>query len=257
MKNKKTIIIIVSIIVVYLFLAIILFGWTNFLDKFQKSYVMLNPDTKWQLKNGKWSDITNDKVYNWKKFDVYVDNQLLGNYNLLYNKKWYLFDNNRKSVKYEGNMIAIKGNKKYKVIDFKEEDFDNTDKIILKDILEKENIDYPKEFTYAKKISLDLDGDNNIETIYTISNAFTNDTLVNYKFSIVFIKDDNIQILYKNKETLERQYYLCVPKVKAIIDFNLDSKYEIITECNYFNLLGTCNSLYQKKDGLYKIMKGC
>lgn len=255
-NNKKSLIIVFSIIGAYLVLSIVLFGWDNFMNKFQGVYLMLDPNTKWQLKDGKWLDVKNEKKYNWQKFDVYINNKLLGNYNLLYNNKWYLFDEKRESQQYEGSFLAIKGNKRYKVVDFQEDDIDEIDKQLFKAILEENKIIYPNEFTYSKKVLIDLDGDDNPETIYTISNAFTYED-IDKKFSFVFIKDDEVQILYKGIESIERQYHLCVPKVKNIIDIDNNSKYEIIIECNYFNLLGTCNSLYQQKNGVYKIAKGC
>ena len=85
MKNKKTVIIIVSVIVTYLILAIVLFGWENFTNKIYDMNIVFSTGAKWQLKDGRWEDIKDEEQYNWKKFDVYVDNQLIGNYNLLYN----------------------------------------------------------------------------------------------------------------------------------------------------------------------------
>lgn len=257
MKNKKTVIVIISIVLIYLVLAIVLFGWENFINKFQELYIMLDSGDKWQLKDGKWSDIENEKDYNWKKFDVYIDNQLIGNYSLMYNNRWYLFDDERVSQKYEGKILAIKGNKKYQVIDFLEEDINEEDKEILNDILNDKEITYPESFTYAKKVFINLDDDQKLETIYTISNAFTNDTSVNKKFSLVFIKDDQTKILYEDKKYADYQYDMCVPKVNSIIDINKDKKYEIIIECNYYSVMGTCNQLYHQKDGNYRLAKGC
>ena len=55
MKNKKTIITIIIIMVTYLVLAVVLFGLDNFLSMFQKVNIVLSTGDKWQLKNGKWS----------------------------------------------------------------------------------------------------------------------------------------------------------------------------------------------------------
>lgn len=259
MKSKKNIVIVLIIIVLYLVLAIVLFGWENFKNKIQGMSIMLSTGEKWQLKDGSWSEIENNNDYNWKKFDIYVDNQLFGKYDLLYNNKWYIYDKNRQSLKYDGKILAIRGNKKYEVIDFREETFDSTDEKLLENILLEKNVDYSKDFTYAKKVSLDIDGDNTKEHIYTVSNAFSDDTTSNERFSIVFINDEDVQVLYQRYADIENQYDLCVPKVNSILDVNKDLKYEIIFECNYYSVMGVCSSLYEEKDGIYKlsISKGC
>lgn len=257
MKNKKNIIIIVIIIVAYLAIAVILFGWENFINKFQGMSIMLSTGEKWQLKDGEWSDIESGKDYNWKKFDVYVDHQLFGNYDLLYNNKWYIFDENRDSMKYSGRILAVRGNKKYEVVDFNEDNFDTTGDNLLRSILEEKKADYPKELTYAKKVTLDIDGDHAEETIYTVSNAFTYETDVNKKFSLIFMSDSKMQVLYQSYVNIGDQYDLCVPKLNSIIDINKDSRYELIFECNYFSELGSCSMLYELKDGTYKLRKSC
>ena len=257
MKNKRNIIIIVVIIVFYLALAIIFFGWESFMNKFQGLNIMLSTGEKWQLKDGKWSDIKDESKYNWEKFDVYIDNQLLGNYDLLYNDKWYIFDENKKSIKYDGKILAIRGNKKYEVIEFNEKDLNDDGKNALREVLSEYDIDYPKELTYAKRVNLDIDGDSKEETIYTISNAFTYETELNKKFSTVFILDGKKKVLYFDYVNVGDQYDLCVPKVNSIIDINKDLKYEIILECKYFSEMGVCGSLYELKNGAYKSSKSC
>jgi len=257
MKNKKTVIIIISIMVTYLILSIVLFGWNNLKNKFQTINIMLSTGDKISLKDGNWIDIKDEKEYNWNKFDIYVENNFFGNYNLLYNDKWYIFDNNRNSIKYDGRILGINGNIKYDVINFTEESFDNIGTNSLKKILDDNEIDYPKEFTYAKKSTLDIDGDEKDETIYTVSNAFTYESGLNKKFSIVFIENNDIDILYEDYVSSKDQYDLCVPKINSIIDINKDSKYEIILECNYFSVMGTCTSLYEPENGKYKLGKGC
>lgn len=257
MKNKKPILIVLSIVLCYLILAIILFGWDKFINKFQGLYVMLDPDSMWRLKDGKWSDVKEDKEYNWKKFDIYINNKLLGNYNLLYNKKWYVFNDNREAIKYEGDLIAIKGNKKYKVYDFEEEELNLLDETLISEVLNQEKIKNSYEYTYARKVVFDFDGDTLEETLYTVSNTFNYSTEVNEVFSLVFLHDDINQVLYKSTQNIDRQYDVCLPKIKGIIDFDKDNKLEIIIGCNYYDSLGTCNSLYQIKDGKYIKVKGC
>ena len=257
MKNKKTIITIIIIMVTYLVLAVVLFGLDNFLSIFQKVNIVLSTGDKWQLKNGKWSDIEDEKDYNWKKFNVYIDNQLLGKYDLLYNNKWYIYDKKRNSIKYDGKLLGITGNKKYEIIDFQNQDFDTTGENLLKKILNEKNIDYPDEFTYTSRVTMDIDGDGKEEDIYTVSNAFTYETDVNKKFSIIFINDDKLYVLYEKYADIENQYDLCVPKVNSIIDIGKDSKYELIFECTYFSEIGRCASMYEFKDGIYKEIKSC
>ena len=256
MKNKKAVITFSLIIVTYLILAIVFFGWDSFMDKVQGVKIVFSTGDKWRLKDGKWIDVE-DSEYNWKKFNVYVDNELLGKYSLLYNKRWYVYDRKRNLIKYEGNILGISGNKKYKVIDFEQTIFDTTGENILRDILNKKSITYTKPLS-STKVSLDIDGDNQIETIYTAANLF-NDIGVDSKdkYSVMFIKDDEIQIIYEDYQDNSREYSMCIPKVNSIIDFNEDLKYEIIMECNYYSNMGACTSLYELQDGKYKTIKRC
>lgn len=256
MKNKKTTIIVISVMVTYLILAIVLFGFDNFKNKIYTINIMLSTGDKIGLKDGKWVDIDDEKEYNWNKFDIYIDNNYFGKYDLLYNNGWHIYDKNEQLIEYDGRLLGIDSNIKYEVIDFKEEDFDSTGETLLKSILSDENIPYPKEFTYAKKVVLDVDGDSNEESIYTVSNAFTYEGL-NKKFSLLFIYDNGLEILYKKYVDSKDQYDLCVPKLNSIIDLNKDSKYEIIIECNYYSTMGTCTSLYELVNGKYKLLKNC
>lgn len=257
MKNKKAVITFGIIIVTYLILAIIFFGWDSFMNKIQGVKIVFSTGDKWQLKDGKWIDIEDSEEYNWKKFNVYVDNELLGKYSLLYNNKWYVYDKKRNLINYEGNILGISGNKKYKVIDFEQTIFDTTGENILKDILNKKGITYAEPLS-STKVSLDIDGDNQIETIYTAANLF-NDIGVDSKdkYSVMFIKDDEIQVVYEDYQDKDKEYSMCIPKVNSIIDFNKDSKYEIIMECNYYSNMGTCTGLYELQDGKYKEVRGC
>lgn len=256
MKNKKTIIIILLVLVAYLVLMVILFGSEKVKDKFYNMDIMLSSGAKWHLEDGIWTDIKDEKNYNWKKFNVYVDNQLLGNYNLLYNKKWYVYDDEKNLIDYDGTIVGIKGNKKFKLINFDKSNFDSSGENILKSILKKENIDFTNNFQ-GIKITIDIDGDAKEEIIYTASNAFVEDQNITHRYSIIFIKDDETKIIYQDYQDASMKYSMCVPKINTIIDLDEDSKYELITECNYYSIMGTCTSLYEIKDDNYRLVKGC
>ena len=255
MKNKKTVIIIISIISAYLVLAIVLFGFDNLKNKFRHNTIMFSTGDKWKFENGKWIDIKDNKKFEWENFDVYIDDKLIGNYDLLYNDKWYIYDKNSHLVKYDGRFLAISGNKNYKVIEFEEKNLNSSDENYIKAILRNKNIEYPDEFNYAKKVELDVDNDNKLETIYTVSNAFVIDNS-SKKFSFVLIKDDEPQMLYEKYVEPDQKYKLCVPKMNSVIDFNKDSKYEIIIECNYYSDIGTSTNLYKQHKGKYELVKG-
>lgn len=256
MKNKKTIIIIFSILVPYLVLIVLLFGSSELKDKIYSMDILLSSGAKWHLEDGKWSDINDEKEYNWKKFDVYINNDLIGNYNLLYNKKWYVYDNKKNLIDYNGTIVAIKGNKKYKLINFHKSNFDTTGENLLKSILREKNINFSNNFQ-GTKISVDLDNDGKEEIIYTASNAFIDDEMINRRYSIIFIKDDKTQIIYEDYQDVSMKYSMCVPKINTIIDLDKDSKYELITECDFYSIMGSCTSLYAMKNNNYELIKGC
>jgi len=254
MKNKGAIIIVITIIFAYLVLAVIFFGWEEFANRFRSLNIMVSTGDKWQLKNGMWSDIEETDLIH---FNVYINNKSIGKYNLVYNNKWYLFDDNRKAIKYDGNILAINGNVKYELIDFKEEDFDSDDEKLLTKILEGKSIDETSEPDSASKIVLDLDGDNIQETIYTASNAFIEGYSVKNRYSIIFTGDEQPEILYEHYEDESKQFSMCVPRLNTVIDIDKDSKYELIFECNYYDQLGSCAMLFEQKNDKYILSKGC
>lgn len=257
MKNKKSIIIVIAIIIAYLVLAVIFFGWEEFINRFRIMNIMVSNGDKLQLKNGVWEDLKNPDDYNWNKFSIYVDNKFIGKYDVLYNNRWYLFDDNRKAVKYKGNILAINGNVKYEVIDFTEESFDSDGERLLMKILEEKNIDETSKPNSTSKIVLDVDGDGFQETFYMASNAFIEGFSVKNRYSIIFTGDEQPEVLYEHYEDESMQFSMCVPRINSVIDIDKDSKYELIFECNYYDLLGSCSMLYELNNGKYELRKSC
>jgi len=161
----------------------------------------------------------------------------------IYNKNIGTYKSTKdKKIIYDGSLL--------KKANINEEDLKK-----VKNVLKSENIEYTYNLSYKKKVTLDVDGDSKEETIYAISNVFTSEP--NQKFSIVFIDNDGIEVLYKDVKKPSKMYEMCMPKVKFIIDIDKDLKYEIITECTYFSVMGSCDSLYKIKNNSYKKFKGC
>ena len=124
MKEKKLrYYVIFFLLFVYFVLMFIFFLYPNYKDKHNKTSLIVNKSARWYYEDGKWKDMTDTNQYNWQAFDIYQDGTFLGNYYLLYNDKWYIFDKNRDPIKQDGvDIFAIKTNQKYQYGNFTLED---------------------------------------------------------------------------------------------------------------------------------------
>ena len=142
MKEKKTrYYVIISVLVLYFLFIFLFFIYPSMKDKKNNTYIIANKDAKWMYEKGKWKDIDDSNLYNWQHFDVYEKTKFLGNYNLLYNDRWYLFDDNRDPVERDGvDLFAIRTNQKYKYGAFTFEDVSSIDMKYVYQVLEDNDI---------------------------------------------------------------------------------------------------------------------
>lgn len=119
--NKKQILTLIFIVVVFL-------GLTSFFlikNKQQESkYLYLftgdHSIVRWYYNKDTWY-IANTNEMLKDKFDVYSNGKYQGNYNLVFNNKWYYFDSNNNSERFDGINFMINTNYSFKSYEFETE----------------------------------------------------------------------------------------------------------------------------------------
>lgn len=230
---KKNAIIIIVIMLIYLLIMYLFVGKKNLEEQDTYRYLLIDYNTKFKYNNLVWNVMENDDLngINNVKYSVYQDKKLFGDYNLFFNDKWYLFDDNNNSIKFDSELFAYRGDKKFKFIDYNVEDIVLSDSAIIDKAISQINIDNYEGFVTGKKITIDYDKDNKDEQIYIIKNE------INSKpFTIVFFSDGNkITIIDSDIRTQEDIILLKIYNFHSIIDVGLDKKYEIIISQSTFS----------------------
>lgn len=258
MKEKKLrYYVIFFLLFVYFVLMFIFFLYPNYKDKHNKTSLIVNKSARWYYEDGKWKDMTDTNQYNWQAFDIYQDGTFLGNYYLLYNDKWYIFDKNRDPIKQDGvDIFAIKTNQKYQYGNFTLEDTTDEEEKYIRKVLEDNNIN-ALTFTTEKVINFDLDSDGKLEKIIIASNVFTTEYEKDL-FNFVFVvKNGKIIMIKKDIDTYDQLYSMCQAYVPYLVDLTGNGKYSIITGCGYYSNKADCIEMYQLKHGKYIKVKSC
>lgn len=252
-KDKKVAIFILIFLIVGASIFFLTIG-IDLLNKSSENIIIIGNSGGFKKVNSRWVHINTKnelKSLGGNKFNVYVDNSYFGNYNLLYDDKWYLFKNDDTPVNYNGNMLALSGSIKYKVANFTTHDIE--DKTYVNRVLRENNISEDSILTYSYYTDIDLNNDGVLERIYTISNKFPYEDVGNLSFSYIFmLKNDKIIYLYKNKEEIDDVYSGCNPYISNLIDIDEDNKLEVIIGCSYYSVEGTKYNLYKFNDYMFK-----
>jgi hypothetical protein len=254
MEGKKKYIILLAILLIYGIIVFVFFSGNIKKKNSGASYIIVGPSTRWKFEEGKFLRVNDSKEYNSMDFKVYDQDKYLGKYNVVFMEKMYLFDGQKNSIKYNGNIFAINGNLKADIIRFKQEEINKRDYKILEELLKNEKIEEDISKITLTKVMIDIDGDGTKETIYTASNAF--DETVQTSLSYIYlIRKNKAEILISKKMSVERMLSdNCVPFINHIIDIDRDKNYEFIIGCEGFSMSGTQNILIDNYKNNYNIL---
>ena len=76
--------------------------------------IIVGDYTIWNYSDNKWLNITNSTTIDdmsWLDYNIYLDNKELGKYYLWYDdNRWYIFDESKKAINKEGNLLALRSN---------------------------------------------------------------------------------------------------------------------------------------------------
>lgn len=231
-KNNKGMIIFIGILIVYLLIMYVLVGRKTIKEKNASDIFLIHYNTKFYYNDYKWHKIENDDYlkFNGKKYDVYQNKTFFGNYELMFNKKWYMFNENSDSIDFEDELFAYNGKEKIKFIEFEESNLDSSDSKNLQKALTEVGIEDYKGFFEGKKITMNIDKDGKEEIIYIASGSFDQKV-----FAITFLYDNsNIKIIDSDVLNKEDSILLKFYKFHSIIDIGNDNKYEVIISQDTF-----------------------
>ena len=256
MRGKRTYIILIIIILVFCGVMVLVYGKDVLFKNKNDTILIVGDNTIWSFKDEKWLKITaNSSInkLNWKEYNVYIDNKKIGDYFLWHSDKWYIFDDDRKAINYDGKLFAYKANNNIDVLDYEVVNIDSEDSYI-NSVLEENNISLDSEFSSKYKTIMDFDNDGVSEVFYVISNAFLMGSSPDRLFSIVFmVKDEKIYYIY-NDVRVNNTLNVCKPFFNTFLDINKDKTYEMILSCGRYSVEGQIDMLYQYKDNEFKIV---
>lgn len=253
-KSNKKYVLLLFILIIFFIVMFFMYGINK--KKTVGSFVV-NKNEMFSFSEGTWKVIrTADdlKKFNWEKFNVYADNELLGKKMLWYddNDGWYLFDSNRNSYNYAGNLFAYNTTYDFQYLNIVSSDIDTLS--YAKTLMKKNNVNVNTSYTNANLYEVDFDNDGVQEKFYTITNAFDIDNNPSKYFSFVFmVKNEKIYVLY-NAVAKFSTYDGCIPYINAIGDFDNDKNREILIGCNKYSIQTPITMLYKYDKREFKLI---
>jgi hypothetical protein len=230
-----------------------------YLKKQRENIYIMTPRYKIKYVKGKWKNITDSDDYKLKKFDIYVDNELLGNYKILYSTRFTLIDDNDNIVDYDGSVVAVSENIGFKLYNFTKDDYLNgDDDAVVRQALDKIGIDQTSYYNIRQKIALDIDNNGVNEYIYYVDNTpdAKEDSIDGVVSPIVDANGNNFSLLLMSKNnkiyiidyiiTDDEDYDIFEPL--NLVDIRKNGKLELIySEGKRFNTFSDCVKLYDLK----------
>lgn len=252
---KKKIVIVLIALLSYFCIVILIYGVNILINK--QNYLVINNSAVFKYNKNKWDKVDNKDSITGNKYYTYVDNEYYGITRLqYYNDKTYVYNKNNKAVFYDEYFLAYSGKKKIIPVKYDTLSFDDNDYRILNNYLNELKISNYDDILYANKYQLDFDNDGIIETLYNVSNAFT-DSIPSEIFSLLFINDNGVSkaihnFIYHDKISDVKNVILY-----SIIDIDSDGKYDIVTDESSFGSNNQCYNLYNYNGEEVKTLYEC
>lgn len=215
--------------------------------------IFIDNSSTWVYSSGKWAKIPSREIlnYNWKKYKLYYDHKYFGDYYLMKNNSdsnWYMFDDNKASVDWKSGIVAFGGNIKVDPLEIKQLEIPEDEYKYSIDVLKSFNIkDTDIESNSIKiKYLVDLDKDGENESIYAISNVFT-EKEKEKNYSIVFYRKNNKNIvIYQLINDFDKSNYFsgCMPDVSTIFNIGRDNNPKLVVNCEFYSGIRSYNYLY-------------
>lgn len=249
--SKKQIIFLSCIVISFLGLTFFLLinekeKKSNYLYLFTGDYAIV----RWYYNNNTWYIAnTNDKLKD--SFEVYSNGKYQGNYNLLFNDKWYYFDKNNESYNFDGNNFMINTSYDFESYEFKTESIDNTS--IIKNVSNEigiKNSDY--DAILKQTIIYNNEEFDNMYFIdYYKKNVEFNTLGPSYTVAFREINDKIEVIILLNFEESDKDS--CSLDLSGIMKFN-NGNNKILLSCIHFDRIPTDYYLYEYSWNKYNLL---
>lgn len=254
-SKKNMILLGIVILLIGLYVIFVLFF--NEKSTSSKGYIYVSNFLIWEYKNNKFVQVTEmpeeDQEHDYTVYDG-VDKKS-ARYAQFVNDKWHFWDDDYNDVDTKNFRIASTGLDDISVDDFNLELYDSNDDKYISLV---NNTNNQEELTLFKnslvKVDVDLDGDNQDETLYTMSSYSLSITEVGYApVSYLFIVDDgNVSVIAKSEG-------MDPFSIAEVFDVDGDGLFEVVVSKGVLNLptLEDCYQIYEYKDGKYQLKQDC
>lgn len=175
----------------------------------------------------KWNSADADLLLN-KKFSIYDNDVLIGNYTVLFNNDWYIYDDNNSRVNINNKILGINTTKSFNRYNLIEEEITEEDKNIVSEYLNGLGVSYDVNILLITKNTSDYNKDGIRESLYTVNLVNGLEEEYDYpEFSVAFINYlKQNQTLYKKTENVS-----C--GINLYEYFELDNSKHLIFNCYY------------------------
>ena len=253
-KGKLKYIIIITVLIVYAVVMYLAFGVSETRERKATTTLLVGNSAVWNYSSRNWFNMNTSSLLstlNWQKFNIYVNNQYFGKYLVWQDDQWYLFDNNRNAISYDGNLFAYQADFDMDILNFTTNNI--TDYTYVNQVLQEHGFDTNVNYTLATVSDVDFDKDGIAEEFYIVSNVFAIDFFPDKYFSFVFMVDNNkIYMLYEDVDTNEGVNG-CKPSLYTVADVDNDKEYELILTCAKYSNQTPLTMLYEFRDDAFEI----
>lgn len=253
-KGRFKYIVIIVVLIIYAIGMYVIFGVSEKREREASTTILVGDSAVWNYSSRDWLNMNTPQLLsnlNWQTFDVYIDNEYFGNYSVWLDDKWYLFDQNKNAVSYQGNLFAYRGDFDMDILPFTTTSI--TDYTYVRRVLEDHGLDPNSQFTLAMFTSFDFDKDGAVEDFYIVSNVFADDFFPEKYFSFVFMVDDGQTfMLYEDIDT-NSGVNGCKPNLYTVADVDNDSRYELILTCSKYSNQTPVTMLYEWENQAFEI----
>lgn len=264
MKNIKYIII--GILICILVVGTFIFKKVTIHTK--EAFISIGNNNLIEIKDDNWKYVTSNRLsdFEWNKFNIYDGKEYLGNYNIQYNDKWYIFDDDYNSIDYNNTLFMIRGTN-VKFYDFEKQDINENDLNDIKETLDKLKIIYNVDKINAHKIYIDVDDDGVNEELFIVSSSYEENisedgtTLNNNDdsnlYSLIYLVKNNKKYFLEKTVMDSQQDYYIMPGylVDYIIKLGNDNNYKFVIYKSYFGSTDEkCYSVYEFKNNKIKTL---
>ena len=251
-KNLKYIVILIVLLSLYVVLAVFFNSDGN--DKQGDGYLIVGESLIYQKVDDNWEQLTEVPDISDLNFTVYDGNNKKENVKVQYNSNmWYFFDDDYNEINYDNFRIAFTNNLDVKINQNTVQRYDNTDEKYISQIIDTNNSESIESYKISlRKLNLDIDNDDEEETLYTMSNYSYEVT--DYKqISYLFIVDNGVVKIIDSSEGFEP--FVIIDSM----DLDGDGKFEVIVAKNVMDVpsFDSCYQIYGVKNGEYTLLKDC